>query len=382
MSLDPGFSTASSRRIFGAANRLQCMLEVESALARATAGVGLIPHSAAEAIAAGCFADAFNAREILAQGWEVGSPVIPLVAALKARMGEEQAQYVHFGATTQDIVDTGLMLQVREGLTVLDHDLRRLGASLAAMAAEHRHTPSLARTLMQPAAPTTFGFKVVGWLDPLSRSLDRLAGVRGRLALQFGGAVGDLAAFGEHGPAVADAMGLDLGLEVPALPWHTARDRVSEIASALALHVQAVAKTARDLLLLAQGEVAEISMRSGGSSAMPNKRNPIDAIRATAASRFAAGQAALLLGASPQEHQRAAGSWQLEWAAVPMLFHGCLAATEALARAIDSVEVNSQRMAAHLDQLPAGRAPAPSSRLDEMIDRALAAWQCSLRVAK
>ena len=374
MSLDPGFSTTASREIFGVASRLRSMLDAEAALAQAVAASALIPAAAAAAIASACENGDFDADEIFADGWEAGSPVIPLVSALRAAVGESHAEFVHFGGTTQDIVDTGMVLQVRRGIVRLVRDVRSVGSALAELANEHRTTPRLARTLLQPAAPTTFGLTVAGWLDSLTRDLGRLGRNHGELALQLGGAVGDQAAFGEHAEAVAAHMANRLDLEVPPLPWHAGRDRVGEVAASLTLLCQTTTKIAHDLLLLAQAEVGEVSMRSGGSSAMPHKRNPIDAIRVVAASRFAAGQGALLLAPSAREHERAAGSWQLEWAAVPHLFHGTLAAVEGLGRAVETLEVHPDRMASHLERLPAGRRPEAGPNTQRLIDRALDGW--------
>jgi 3-carboxy-cis,cis-muconate cycloisomerase len=353
VSLDPGFTTSESRRIFGFDNRLARMLEVESALARASAAAGVMPTAAAEAIRASCesWTTEESASSLFAAGWEAGSPVVPLVARLRELVGEDAAPYVHLGATTQDVVDTGLVLQIREGLGALERHLVDAGRILAALAERHRDTVMAGRTLMQPAAPITFGLKAAGWLDGLTRDLERTRRLPERLALQLGGPVGTLAGFGERGLAVAEEMGRILDLPVPAMPWHTARDRIAETAAVLALASRTVVKVAGDLILLAQAEVGEVSMRAGGSSSLEGKRNPIDAIRATAAARFAGGQAAILLAAVPYEHERAAGAWHTEWVAVPTLFHGTLAAVEALGRALSTLEVHAERMSANLGDL-------------------------------
>jgi 3-carboxy-cis,cis-muconate cycloisomerase len=353
LSLDPGFTTTESRRIFGFRNRLEKMLDFEAALARASAAAGILPPAAAEAIRKSCeeWAPEDDPSALFAAGWEAGSPVVPLVARLRERVGEVAAPYVHLGATTQDVVDTGLVLQVREGLAVLERQMASAGRVLAALADRHRDTVMLGRTLMQPAAPITFGFKAAGWLDGWTRDLERTRRLPGRLALQLGGPVGTLSRFGGRGLAVAEEMGRLLGLAVPAMPWHASRDRIAETAAALALAARTVAKIAHDLVLLAQAEVGEVSMRPGGSSSLAGKRNPIDAIRALAAARFASGQAAILLAADPHEHERAAGAWHTEWVAVPTLFHGTLAAVEALGRALSTLEVHAERMSANLGDL-------------------------------
>lgn len=374
MSLDPGFTTSESRRIFGSRNRLRKMLDVESALSRASAAAGIVPPAAAEAIRKTCERwETEDPSSLFAEGWEAGSPVVPLVARLREMVGEEAAPYVHLGATTQDVVDTGLVLQIREGLVELERHLLSVGRALAALADRHRATVMAGRTLMQPAAPITFGLKAAGWLDGWTRDLERTRQLRQRLALQLGGPVGTLSALGERGLAVAEEMGRILELEVPAMPWHTSRDRIAETAAVLALVTRTVAKVAHDLILLAQAEVGEMSMRAGGSSSLAGKRNPIDAIRAVAAARFASGQAAILLGAVPYEHERAAGAWHAEWAAIPALFHGTLAAVEALGRAIDTLEVHVEHMSANLALLGSER--HDDGLAGRFVDRVLQAFR-------
>lgn len=370
---DPGFTTSACRRIFGPENRLRKMLDVEAALARATAAAGLIPPEAAAAIDAACRSGSFEAAALFAEGWEAGSPVIPLIARLRELVGADAAPYVHLGATTQDIVDTGLVLQVREGLEELEAGLATIGRALAALAERHRGTLMPGRTLMQPAAPITFGLKAAVWLDGLARDLGRIRERRRRSALQLGGAVGNLAGFGADGMRVAEEMGRDLGLEVPAIPWHATRDRIGETAATLALAARTAAKIAGDVILLAQGEVGEVSTRAGASSALPGKRNPIDAIRSAAAAQVACGQASILLQARPTEHERAAGAWHAEWAAVPALFHAACAAFEALERAIDTLEVDAERMRANVERSASGGAHAGLA--DVLIDRVVAAFK-------
>lgn len=370
---DPGFSTAESRRIFGLENRLRKMLEVEAALAAATAAAGLIPSGAAAKIEEVCREEGFDAAAVFARGWEDGSPVIPLVSRLRQLAGEDAAAFVHLGATSQDVIDTGLVLQVRDGLAVLEGRLLSIGRGLTALAEGHRDSLMTGRTLMQPAAPITFGLAVATWLDSLTRDVERLRERRRGAALQLGGPAGTLAGFGGRGLQVAEEMGRLLSLAVPAVPWHSTRDRIGEVAAALALAARTAAKVAGDVVLLAQGEVGEVSTRAGGSSSMAAKRNPIDAIRAVAAAQVASGQAAVLLDVRPCELQRAAGAWQAEWAAVPALFHATLAACEALGRTVASLEVDDQRMRANLAQGVPGDQDAGLA--GELVDRAVAAFR-------
>ena len=330
---------------------LQAMLDAEAALARALASAGVIGDEDAEAIAAACAAERFDAGAIAAAAAGAGNPVVPLVPALREAVGGDAARHVHLGATSQDILDTAAMLVAARALDPLLDDLLAAREAAAALARAHRDTPIAGRTLLQQAVPTTFGLKAAGWMAGLEDARRWLTEVRvERLAAQLGGAAGTLAALGEAGPRVAEAYADALGLAEPVLPWHTLRGRIGELASALAVTSGAVAKAARDVILLAQTEVAEVREgRAGGSSAMPHKRNPVAAICALACAQQAPGLAATLLGAMAHEHERAAGPWHAEWRPLSELLRSTGSAVAWLRESLEGLEPDPERMRANLD---------------------------------
>ncbi|WP_227997044.1 3-carboxy-cis,cis-muconate cycloisomerase [Nocardia australiensis] len=296
---------------------LQALLDAEGGLALAQADCGLIPAAHAEAIAAACRAEFYSVAEIGSAATAIGNPAAPLVRALTDRVSDpEAARSVHFGATSQDIMDTAAMLVAERALRALDADVSACAAAVAVLAEDHACTPQVGRSLLQQALPVTFGLTAAGWLAALIAAAERLDAVRARLAVQLGGAVGTLAALGDSGPDVVVAYARRLGLEAPDLPWHTDRTRIADIAGALGLLAGVVGKIGRDITLLAQteiGEVSEIDAHAGGSSTMPHKRNPIAAVAAVAAGAQAPGLVATLLTASMPELQRGAGTWHAEW---------------------------------------------------------------------
>jgi len=347
------FTTAPMAAAFSAAAHVRRMLAFEAALARAEAEAGVIPPAAAAAIAAACDAGLDDPAVVMAEAAVAGTPAVPLVRALRQRVGSEAAGWVHWGATSQDAVDTALVLQMRQGLDLLVADLLAVAAECRRLTEAHRRTPMVGRTLLQPAAPITFGLKAARWLDTATRLVPRLREVRERaLVLQFGGAVGTLAALGEAGPRVAELLGAELALPVPPLPWHAERDRPAEVAAALGIVAGAMAKIATDLVLLRQGEVAEVGEEpvpgKGGSSAMPQKQNPVDAILARAAAGLAIATVPAILHGMAQEHERAAGGWQAEWEAIPRLFGATAASVERVRAALTGLVVDPARLAANL----------------------------------
>ena len=276
------------------------------------------------------------------------------LTALVAADDPDAARYVHWGATSQDAMDTGLVLQLRQFLTLLGADLGRLAASLAQLADKQRETPLAGRTWLQHALPVTMGLKAAGWLDAITRHRARLAGVgRRALALQFGGAAGTLAALGDRGLQVAETLARDLGLTLPALPWHSHRDRLVEVATTLGLLVGTLGKIARDVSLLMQTDVAE-ALEPGGegrgeSSTMPHKRNPVAGAVVLAAATRAPGLVATLLAAMVQEHERGLGGWHAEWETLPAL---CLLTAGALrqtAETMEGIELDPAQMRANLE---------------------------------
>jgi len=307
---------------------LAAMLEVEAALAEAESAAGLVPVEAAAAIRAACRPDNFDVERIGRDAVAAANPVVPLVEALNRAVPAEAAAYVHLGATSQDILDTAMMLIAKRGIDLLLIDLEGLAAGCADLAERHRDSVMAGRTLLQQAVPITFGLKAAGWLLGVTEAAERLAQLRhGRLAVQLGGAAGTLASFGGAGIAVRSGLAHSLGLAEPTLPWHSDRSRIAQLGSALAIAAAAAGKIALDIVLLAQTEVGEVTEGEPGvSSAMPHKRNPVASIEADACARGAAAQAAVLLAAMRTEHERAAGAWQAEWHVIGEAFRGTLAA--------------------------------------------------------
>ena len=330
---------------------LQAMLDAEAALAQALASAGVIGDEEAEAIAAACVAERFDAAQIAADAAGSGNPVVPLKAALAAAVEGPAAAHVHRGATSQDILDTAAMLVAARALDPLLDDLLAAREAAGELARAHRDTPLAGRTLLQQAVPTTFGLKAAGWMAGLEDARRWLNEVRvERLAAQLGGAAGTLASLGEAGPRVAEAYAEALGLPEPVLPWHTLRGRIGELASALAVTSGAVAKAARDVILLSQTEVAEVrEAKGGGSSAMPHKRNPVASICALACAQQAPGLAATLLGAMAHEHERAAGPWHAEWRPLSELLRSTGSAVAWLRESLEGLEADPERMRANLD---------------------------------
>jgi len=344
-------------RIFSDQEYIQSLLHFEAALARAEAQTGVIPEPDARAIVATCHADHFNLEELATQAALAGNVAIPLVKKLTelvAHGNKDAARFVHWGATSQDALDTGLVLQLRRALEVMDHDLAQLTGTLASLADKHRGTPVAARTWMQQALPTTFGFIVAGWLDALRRDRARLLELRSRnLTLQFGGAVGTLAALSGRGPEVAKALAEDLHLPLPVISWHTHRDRLAEIATALGLCVGTLGKIARDISLHAQTEVGELSEPAGeergGSSTMPQKRNPVTCATLLAAAQRVPGLVATILSSMVQEQQRGLGGWQAEWETLPEIVRLSGGAVHHLAEMLPGLQVDAARMRQNLD---------------------------------
>jgi 3-carboxy-cis,cis-muconate cycloisomerase/3-oxoadipate enol-lactonase len=326
---------------------LRAMLDVEAALATVQARLDLIPADAAEAIAAACRSDAAGIDPAAIDPTSTGNPAEPLVRALRAALPDDVASHVHKGATSQDIVDTAAMLVVRTATGLLLADLDATRARLAELAVVHRHTILTGRTLLQPALPTTFGLVAAGWLTGLREAAQTVRNLRAhRLAVQFGGAAGTLAALGPDGLRVADALAAELGLANPTGPWHTDRTRVAEIAGALGTVAGAIAKVARDVALYSQAEIGELSdgAERGGSSTLPQKRNPVAAVAAAAGAAQAPGLVATLLAAMPHEFQRAAGAWHAEWRPLRSLLEATGSAAHWLRDCLDTLVVHPDRM--------------------------------------
>ena len=378
MSIFEGFlSTSETLGAFSDRAFVDAMLRFEAALARAQAAEGLIPESAAHSIVSSCKVELFDVAKIVRESGRAGSVAIPLVKALREAVSlfnAEAAPYVHFGSTSQDVIDSAMALVTREAVALVEADLARAADALMRLATEHAETPMLARTLMQPASVTSFGFKCAGWAAPLVRSRLRLReAAKHALQLQLGGAVGTLAQMKGQGAAVRQRMAKELGLGDPGATWHTQRDEWVALGCELGLMTGSLGKIAVDIALLGQYEVAEVSEPSepgrGGSSAMPHKRNPVASMVAIAAAHRAPQRVAALLGAMPQQHERALGAWQAELAEWPQLLMSAHGSVRAMAGALPGLQVDAARMRANIDRL---RAELPRDAADEWFDPALA----------
>src|SRR5262245_11677093 len=347
------FGAPAMREVFSDAAAVRRWVEVGVALAAAEARAGVIPAEAAEAIRRGARPEAVDLAKLKAEHDLVGYPIVGLVHQLAKQVGDA-GRYVHWGATTQDIMDTATVLQIREALTLVEVDLAAIDTALAALAAKHRTTVMAGRTHLQHALPVTFGYKAAVWLAMMRRHRGRLAELRPRVLVgQFAGAAGTLASLGDKGIAVHDALMDELGLGRAAAPWHVARDGFAETVSFLGLVTGSLAKIATDIMLLMQTEVAEafepFVQGRGSSSTMPQKRNPISSELIVAAARIVRGNVGLMLDAMVADHERATGPWQLEWAAIPEAF---IAAGGALSQArfmLEGLIVDAGRMRRNLD---------------------------------
>jgi 3-carboxy-cis,cis-muconate cycloisomerase len=345
------------REIFSDAHFLECMLEFESALSRALARNGVAPAAAIPAVQRTAIPALFDLGALAEQTRLSGNVAIPFVNALTAIVAKtdpQAAMFVHWGATSQDVLDTALVLQLGEALHIFDLTLQKLSNALAALAERHKSTVLAGRTWLQQGPPTTLGLKAAGWLSAVERHRVRLKAAATQVrVLQFGGAVGTLAALGERGHDVAVALAAELKLELPDLPWHSQRDRFAEVASTLASLTATLGKIARDVSLLMQAEVAEAfeppEPGRGSSSTMPHKRNPIGCAVILAAALRVPGLVSTMLTAMVQEHERGLGGWQAEWETLPEI---CLLAQGALSHALHVVshlQVDEKQMEKNLE---------------------------------
>lgn len=354
---DAYFTARDMREVFCDQGRVQAMLDFEAGLARAEARVGLIPSSAVAPIAAACDAGLYDFAALGEAIATAGNSAIPLVKALGKQIASSDAEaerYVHLGATSQDVMDSGLVLQLRQALALIEDQLAQLADSLAAQAQRFATTPLAGRTWLQHATPVTLGMKIAGWLGAVTRSRQRLRELKPRLlVLQFGGASGTLAALGAQALPIAEALAEELQLTLPEQPWHTQRDRIVEFGAVLGLIAGSLGKFGRDISLLMQTEAAEVfepaAPGKGGSSTMPHKRNPVGAAVLIGAATRVPGLVSTLFSAMPQEHERSLGLWHAEWETLPeicCLVSGSLQHARLLA---EGLEVNAARMARNLE---------------------------------
>jgi 3-carboxy-cis,cis-muconate cycloisomerase len=351
--LAPGWAGSPAASATSDTAFLQALLDAEAALTRAQAALDLAPHEASAAVTEAADADRFDVRSLAERARFGGNPVIPLVADLTRAVGEEYGPYVHRGATSQDILDTALMLVAVRTLDLVLADLARTERSLARLAAAHRDTVMPGRTLTQHAVPTTFGLKAAGWRSLVLDARDRAQTVRDGLPAQLGGAAGTLAAFTAYGTedirALTAAFAGELGLREPLLPWHTLRTPVADLAGALAFAAGALGKVAADVLVLGRTEIAEVTEGSGGgSSAMPHKANPVRSTLIAAAARRAPQLAATLYASLAAEDERPAGAWHAEWEPLRDLLRLVGGAARDAAELAEGLRVNADTMREHL----------------------------------
>jgi 3-carboxy-cis,cis-muconate cycloisomerase len=393
----PGHEEPNARGLFGGVFArggveaddtawLQAMLDAEAGLARALERAGLAPAGSGEAVTAAARAENFDPNELGALAALTGNPVPGLARALARQVPQTAVSAVHRGATSQDIVDTAAMLLAKRAIDVIQADLARAAETAAGLAATHRASIMIGRTLLQQAVPVTFGLVAAGWLTSVDEAREGLAAVDSRLAVQFGGAAGTLASLGESGQRVAALLATELGLALPVLPWHTDRLRIIDLGAALARAAAALGKIARDVTLLAQSEIGEVSEgsagsagpaaggpseaggpdqlrpdqlrpdqqapaaspRRGGSSAMPHKRNPVASIAILGCTRQVAGLLSILVSNSEHELQRAAGAWHAEWEPLTALLRLTGSASNWAAELLSGLVVDTSRMAANL----------------------------------
>jgi 3-carboxy-cis,cis-muconate cycloisomerase len=359
---DRGFTTPEMATVFSAERTVAVILEFEAALAGALADAGVAPMEAAAAIAAACLEPFGQPETLLASAWESGTALIAIKAEIERRLDAESKGWVHRGATSQDAVDTGRMLQAKDGLAQLEGSAVAVARHLRGLVDRHRHQPQMARTFLQDARPTTFGARAAGWLAPTLGHINELRRVRGTLPVQLGGPSGDSSSYGMAATEVIAALARRLGLTAPPVAWHTDRSPIWGLARTVEAMALTATKISTDVALLAQSSVGEVTVRPGGSSSMAEKRNPIDAIRAVAAASACSGFASMLVMAPVNQLDRGVGGWHTEWLALPMLFHTGAAAVASVATLLESLEVDTERMSRVIEESGL-EASTPDNRL-------------------
>jgi 3-carboxy-cis,cis-muconate cycloisomerase len=357
--IDSLATTPALADLFSDESVLRAMLDFESALARAEARTGVIPKDAAETITALANPGSFDADALSSAAFRAGTPAIPLVKALTEQVRKtnaEAARFVHWGATSQDVVDSAMSLLLKRAEPILIGDLLRLEKALAGLADQHKGSVMLGRTLLQAAPPVTFGLKAAGWLGPVRRGRRRLQnGFRDAAVVQFGGATGTLASLGDRGMAVLEALSTELGLRNSSgAPWHTQRDQLATLICACGVLTGSLGKMARDIVLLMQNEVAEASEPGGegrgGSSTMPHKRNPTACSLTLTAAHRVPGLVSTFLSAMLQEHERGVGGWQAEWPVVATVIQSTGVAVSSMAEVAEGLSVDSEKMRRNIEK--------------------------------
>jgi len=348
------FSTPAMRRVWSDENRTQKYLDVEAALARVQARLGIIPQKAADEIVRHCRLEQIDLGRLKGETERIGYPVLPVVSQLNALCRERLGEYCHWGATTQDITDTATVLQIREALALVEGDLEALSGSLATLARKHRDTPMIGRSNLQQAVPLTFGYKMAALLSAVERHRQRLSQLRARVLVgEFGGACGTLASIEKNALETQAALMQDLGLGVPDIAWHTIRDSIAEVGAFLGLVGGTLGKLSMDVKLMMQTEVGEVyepfAHGRGSSSTMPQKRNPISSCYIHAAISVVRQHAAALMDAMVADHERSTGPWEIEWIVLPEAFCLMAGALNHARTLVAGLEVDAGRMRANLD---------------------------------
>jgi 3-carboxy-cis,cis-muconate cycloisomerase len=347
------FTTEAMRAVFSDENRVQKYLDFEAALARAEAGLGLIPQDAAAEIVKHCSADKIDMAKLKEATERIGAPVLPVTKQLTALCAGKHGEWVHSGATTQDVTDTATVLQIKEALALIETEIGAISDALATLAKKYRDTPMAGRSKLQQAVPITFGYKMATVLAAFERHRQRLAEMKPRVLVgEFGGAAGTLSSLGQDGLKVQDALMKELKLGVPAITWHTVRDTFGEVGCFLGLVTGTCGKIALDVKLLMQTEVGEVSEPAsegrGSSSTMPQKRNPISSVYITAQTAIVKQLVAALLEAQVEDHERGTGPWEIEWIVLPEIFMLAAGALKQTRTILEGIEVNEKKMRENL----------------------------------
>jgi 3-carboxy-cis,cis-muconate cycloisomerase len=348
------FSAEAMRKVWSDENRTQKYLDIEAALARVQARLGIIPREAADEIGRHCTIDQIDMRKLKQQTERIGYPVLGVVSQLNAQCRDKLGEYCHWGATTQDITDTATVLQMREALELIEADLRAISRALADLARRHRNTPMVARSNLQQAVPITFGFKMAELLSAIERHRERLEQLRPRVLMgEFGGAAGTLASIEKGAMETQQGLMAELGLAQPVIAWHTIRDTIAEVGCFLGLVGGTLGKLAMDVKLMMQTEVGEVyepfAPGRGSSSTMPQKRNPISSCYIHASISVVRQHVAALRDAMVADHERSTGPWQIEWIALPEAFCLLSGALKQSRFVLEGLEVDAQRMRQVLD---------------------------------
>src|SRR5215831_8264509 len=348
------FSTAEMRQVFSDEARTAYYLEIEAALAKAQARLGIIPEKAAQEIVRKCKIENIDLARLKQQTERIGYPILGVVQQIVAVCADGLGEWCHWGATTQDITDTATVMQIRAALDLVEADMEKIAAALAALARRYRLTPMAGRSNLQQAVPITFGFKTASLLAALQRHRERLAQLKPRVLVgEFGGAAGTLASLGADGLKVQAALMDELKLGQPEIAWHTVRDRIGEVGCFLGLLTGTLGKIAMDVKLLMQTEVAEVfepfAQERGSSSTMPQKRNPVSSLYIHATAALVRQNAAALMEAAVADHERSTGPWEIEWIALPEIFLLSAGALRQTRVVVEGLEIDPARMRANLD---------------------------------